>query len=84
MLSSRHRPLPQAQLEQAGSMAEVLSGVQRMKALMVVNGLQPGAQTYAAQLRAALRLQELQVGAGTRAGQAAVRPVGGMVPERVG
>lgn len=52
----------QAQLEQAGSMADVLSGVQRMKGVMVVNGLQPGAQAYAAQLRAALRLQELQVG----------------------
>lgn len=54
-------------------MAEVLSGVQRMKAIMVVNGLQPGPQAYAAQLRAALRLQELQVGSGVKA-RRAVRP----------
>lgn len=40
-----------------------------MKAIMVVNGLQPGPQAYAAQLRAALRLQELQVGSGVKAGR---------------
>ena len=54
----------QAQLERAGSLAEMLSAVQHMKATMTVNGLQPGAPFFAAQLLAAVRLQQVQVRAG--------------------
>lgn len=45
-------------------MAEVLSAVQHMKATMLVNGLQPGARFYAAQLHAAVRLRQVQVRTG--------------------
>jgi len=54
----------QAQLRAAQSTAEVSAQVLRMKALMLRNNLQPGTRFFNAQLQAALRLHDLQVGRG--------------------
>lgn len=60
--SPPHRPpLPQAQLAAAQSAGEVSAAVGAMKAVMLANGMQAGSRFFAAQLRAALRVGDLQV-----------------------
>ena len=51
----------QAQLLAAQTSSEVAGYVQQMKAVMLGNGLQPGFRFYIAQLRAAVRMHDVQV-----------------------
>ena len=51
----------QAQLQAAQTSSEVAGYVQQMKAIMLGNGLQPGFRFYIAQLRAAVRMHDVQV-----------------------